>query len=99
MSPNQNNINELKESFDCLVQRNYEVQDYVNSALRLEDYAKAVRAIDNYIKLIDDFINQADKMAQKYKYNGNDENASICFKAEKMARHIKTAHLEVEENI
>ena len=99
MSPNPNNLNELKESFDYLVQRNYEVQDDVNTALRSENYLKAVRAIDNYITLIDDFIKKADKMALKFKHSANDENASICLKAERMAKHIKTAHLEVEENI
>ncbi len=60
---------------------------------------KAVRAIDNYIKLIDDFIKEAVKMAQKFNNHANEQNASICLKAEKMAKHIKTAHLEVEENI
>jgi hypothetical protein len=96
---NPNNINELKESFDYLVQRNYEVQDDVHTAIRSEDYMKALRDINNYIKIVDDFIKKAFSMAQKLKDNANDKDASICLKAEKMAKHIKTAHLEVKENI
>jgi hypothetical protein len=99
MSLNQNNINELKESFDHLVQRNYAVEDDAKAGLRSEDYLKAVRAIDNYIKLINDFIKKTFKMAQKFKDLGDNPNASICLKAEKMAEHIKTAHLAVEQNI
>jgi hypothetical protein len=99
MSLSPNNINELRESFDYLVQQNYEVQDEVNNALRSGKYWKAVRAIDNYMKLINDFIKKASNMAQKFKDNANERNAAICLKAEKMAQLIKTAHIEVEENI
>jgi len=99
MAPNPSNINELKESFDYLVQRNYEVQDDVTTALRSEDYLKAIKTIDNYVILVDYFIKKALNMARNFRDHANEENLSICLKAEKMAEHIKTAHLEVEENI
>ena len=99
MSLKPNNIDDLKKSFDYLVQRNYEVQDDVNAAIRLEDYLSAVKVIDDFKKTVDDFIKTALNMAQKFRDKANDENTSICLKAEKMAKHIKTAHLEVEENM
>ena len=99
MSLNPKNINDLKDTFNDLVQRNYEVQENVNSALRSKDYLTAVKTIDNFVKIVDDFIIEALNMAQKFKYKANDENISICLKVEKMANHIKAAHLRVEENI
>jgi hypothetical protein len=99
MSFNSNNINDLTDTFHYLVQRNYEVQENVNSALRSKEYLKAVKTIDEYVKIVDDLIKKALNMAQKYKDKDNEENISICLKVEKMAKHIRTAHLEVEENI
>jgi thioredoxin-like negative regulator of GroEL len=99
MSLNPNNINELKKSFDHLVQRNYEVQGDVKAALESEDYLIAVNIISNYVKMVDEFTKITLNMAQNYKEKADDENASACSKIVKMAEHIKTAHLEVEKNI
>ena len=99
MSLNPNNIDELKKSFDYLVQRNYEVQEDIRMALSSEDYWKAVITINKFIKEIDKFIIIALDMAQEYKKTANYENKNICLKAKKMSKKIKTAHLEVEKNM
>jgi len=99
MSFNQNNINDLTDTFHHLVQKNYEVQENVNSALRSKDYLKAVTTINEFVKMVDDFIKQTLNMAQKFRNKANEKNITICLRVEKMAKHIKTAHLEVEENI
>jgi hypothetical protein len=99
MSLNPNNINELKDSFDYLLQRNYEVQEDIRMALRSDDYWKVVKTINIFIKEINKFIKTTIDMAQEYKKTANYENKSICFKAEKMAKRIKKAHLEVEKNM
>ena len=99
MSLNQNNINELKKSFDYLVQRNYEVQGDVKTAIDSEDYLIAVNIISNYVKLVDEFMKKTLNMAQKYKEKADDKNVSTCSKIVKMAEHIKTAHLEVKKTI
>jgi hypothetical protein len=92
-------INELRESFDHLVQRNYEVQEDIRITLSSEDYWKAVKIINKFIKEIDKFIKLALDMAQGFRKKANYENNNICLKAEKMAKKIKTAHLEVEKNM
>jgi hypothetical protein len=99
MALDLNNINELRESFDHLVQKNYEIQDDIRMALSAEDYWKAVKSIDNFIKIIEKFLNTALDMAKKYNKIANYENKDICLKAEKMAKKIKAAHLEAEKNI
>ena len=99
MSPISNNINELKEQFDDLVQRNYKVQGEVNTAIRSEDYLKAVKIISNFVKDVDKFTKKTVTMAQNFRDKADDESMSVCNKIIKMAEHIKTAHLEVEENI
>jgi hypothetical protein len=99
MSLNPYNINELKKSFDYLVQRNHEVQEDIRITLGSEDYLKAVKTIDKFIKEIDKFIKLALDMAQEFRKTANYENKNICLKAEKMAKKIKIAHLEVEKNM
>jgi hypothetical protein len=99
MSLNPNNINELKKSFDHLVQRNYEVQEDIRITLSSEDYWKAVKTINRFIKEIDKFIKLSLDMAQEFRKSANYENKNICLKAEKMAKKIKKAHLEVEKNM
>ena len=99
MSPIPGKISDIKESFEHLVRQNYEAQGDVKAALKSEDYLKAVKIIDNYVKIVEEFTIKTIKMAQKYKEKADDENASISNQIVKMANHIKTAHLEVEENI
>ena len=99
MSPNPNNINELKESFDYLVQRNYEAQEDIRMALGSEDYWKVVKTINKFIREIDEYIKCALNMAQEYRKIANYENQNISFMDKKMAENIKTAHLEVENNM
>jgi len=99
MSLNPYNINELKKSFDYLVQRNYEVQEDIRITLGSEDYWKAVKTINKFINEIDKFIKLALDMAQEFRKTAHFENNNICLKAEKMAKKIKTTHLEVEKNI
>jgi hypothetical protein len=78
------------------VQRNHEVQEDIRITLGSEDYLKAVKTIDKFIKEIDKFIKLALDMAQEFRKTVNYENKNICLKAEKMAKKIKIAHLEVE---
>ena len=99
MSPNPNDFNELKESYYYLVQRNYEVQKDIRIGLSSKDYWKSVKTINNFIKEIDKFIKLALDMAQEFRKSANYENKNICLKAEKMAKKIKKAHLEVEKNM
>jgi hypothetical protein len=96
---NQNNIDDLKESFDYLVKRNEEVQDNVKIAIRSENYSKAVKAIVSYVRIVDDFIIKALNMAQKYSNKANNETAFICSYIVEMAEEIKKAHLKVEKII
>ena len=99
MSLSQNNINELKESFDYLVKRNYEIQDDVKMALVSEEYLKAIKIISKFIKNVDEFTIITLNMAQKNSEKADNEHATICNKIAQMVEHIKTAHLEVKENI
>ena len=99
MSLSSNNINELKESFDYLVKRNYEIQDDVKMALVSEEYLKAIKIISKFIKNVDEFTIKPLNMAQKYNEKADNENATICNKIAQMADHIKTAHLDVKNNI
>jgi hypothetical protein len=99
MSLNHNSINELKESFDYLVQRNYEVQEDAKATLVSEDYLKAVNIISKYVKMVDEFTKKTLNMARKYKDKADNENASTCSKIVEMAEDIKTTHLEVEKTI
>ena len=99
MSLKSNNINELRESFGNLLKRNDEAQDDVKIAIKSEDYARAVKAIDNYVKIVNGFILEALNMGQNYGDKANFDNQSICLKAVEMAEEIITAYLEVEGNI
>jgi hypothetical protein len=99
MALNQKDIDDLKESFDYLVKRNEEIQDNVKIAIRSIDYLKAVKAIDSYVRIVDDFIINALNMAQKYSNKANNKNAFICSYIIEMAEEIKTAHLKVERII
>ena len=99
MSPNSNNINELRVSFGNLLKRNDEAQDDVKIAIKSEDYAKAIKAIEYYVKIVNAFILEAVNMGQNYGDKANIDNQSICLKAVEMAEEIITAYLEVERNI
>jgi elongation factor P--beta-lysine ligase len=99
MAQNQKHIYNLRKSFDYLLERNQEVQNYVKIAFRLEDYYKARKTIKKYVKEVDQFINKSISMAHKYEEKGNYEDQHICLKIVNMAENIIKAHLEVEKNI
>ena len=88
-------------SFGNLLKRNDEAQDDVKIAIKSEDYAKAIKVIEYYVKIVNGFILEGLtlNMGQNYGDKANIDNQSICLKAVKMAEEIITAYLEVEKNI
>ena len=77
MSPIPGKISDIKESFEHLVQQNYEAQGDVKAALKSEDYLKAVKIIDNYVKIVEEFTIKTIKMAQKYKEKADAQKMSF----------------------
>jgi hypothetical protein len=98
MSLNPYNIDELKKSFDYLVQRNCEVQEDIRTALNLKDYWEVVKYINKFIKEVDEYKNYALYTAQEYRKMANLENQNISFNAKKTIK-IKTSYLGVENNM
>ena len=99
MAQNQYNINDLRESFNYLLKINYEVQNNVKEALRLEDYLKAVKTIIVFVNSVDNLVIKALNIAKKCKEKANYEEHHICLKIVNMAEYIIKTHLEVKDNI
>jgi hypothetical protein len=99
MARNQNNINEIRESLDYFLKRNHEVQNDVKIAISLEDYLKAVKAINDFVKEVNKWMENTLTMSLKYRNKYNYEKQCLCQKVLETAKNIITAHIEVEKNI